>query len=78
MNRVRHLEADPETLESIFEAMPTLMKSLVLGLGRPGSTKAQRDVMYFVHKYRKSVSLPHDILFSRMVKCLIVSCQNGS
>lgn len=53
VNWVRQLEPGPETLESICEVMPMLMKSFALRLGQPGSTKTERDVMYFIHKYRK-------------------------
>jgi len=53
VNRVRQFEPGPDSLESVFEAMPSLMRAFALELGRPGSTKVQRDVMYFVHKYRQ-------------------------
>ena len=50
--QVRKLGMVPETLETIFEDLPSLMKAFALKLGQPGSTKAERDVMYFVHKHR--------------------------
>lgn len=52
VNNVRRFQADSESLERIFEAMPELLRSFALALGQPGSTPAQRDVMYFIHKYR--------------------------
>jgi len=53
VREARKLDASPEALERIFEALPALIKSFALQLGQPGSTKAQRDVMYFVYKYRQ-------------------------
>lgn len=52
VNHVRALDAEPEVLERVFGAMPELMRSFALTLGQSGSTQAQRDVMYFVHRYR--------------------------
>ncbi|KAK0751264.1 hypothetical protein B0T18DRAFT_319853 [Schizothecium vesticola] len=56
VREVRKLDASPDALERIFDALPALIKSFALQLGQPGSTKEQRDVMYFVHKYRQHLS----------------------
>ncbi|KAK4125965.1 hypothetical protein N657DRAFT_678983 [Parathielavia appendiculata] len=56
VNEARRLEAEPEALEKVFDAMPPLLKPFALALGQFGSTQAQRDVMYFVHKYRLELS----------------------
>ncbi|KAM7224237.1 hypothetical protein V8F06_000018 [Rhypophila decipiens] len=53
---MRQFRSEPETLEKVFEALPLLLRSFALQLGQPGSSKAQRDVMYFVHKYRLNLS----------------------
>jgi hypothetical protein len=52
VNKMCQFEAEPETLEKVFEMLPLLLKSFALRLGQSGSSKAQRDVMYFVHKSR--------------------------
>ncbi|KAK3386037.1 hypothetical protein B0H63DRAFT_523362 [Podospora didyma] len=49
VHQVTRLDASPETLERVFEVLPSLLKSLALKLGQPGSTKAQRDVIYFLY-----------------------------
>ena len=51
-SKVRKLDASPDALERMFAALPSLMRSFALKLGQPGSIQAERDVMYFVHKYR--------------------------
>jgi len=51
-NKVRQLGADAEALEGLVETLPSLFKAFALRLGQPGSTKTQKDVMYFVYKYR--------------------------
>ena len=51
--RVRELGAGDESLDRMLEALPSLLKALALKLGQPGSSKSQRDVMYFIHKYRQ-------------------------
>ncbi|KAK4095834.1 hypothetical protein N658DRAFT_437414 [Parathielavia hyrcaniae] len=56
VSKARRLGAEPEALDKIFEAMPQWMESFALALGQTGSTQAQRDVMYFVHKYRFELS----------------------
>jgi hypothetical protein len=53
VNKMREFETEPETLASIFEQLPLRLKCFALRLGQPGSSKAERDVMYFVHKYRR-------------------------
>ena len=51
-SKVRQLGQDPKTLRRLSEILPALLKAFALRLGQPRSTKNQRDVMYFVHKYR--------------------------
>jgi len=49
----RGLGADPEQLALIFQQLPSWIKALALKLGQLGSTKTERDVMYFLHRYRQ-------------------------
>jgi hypothetical protein len=51
--KVRELGAGEESLDRMLEALPSLLKALALKLGQPGSSKSQRDVMYFIHRYRQ-------------------------
>jgi len=53
VEQIRKLQTTPEILERIFKELPLLLKQFALRLGQPGSSKAERDVMYFVHKYRQ-------------------------
>jgi len=53
VEQVRKVGLGSESLEVIFEDLPSHMKAFALRLGQPGSSKAERDVMYFVHKYRQ-------------------------
>ncbi|KAK4448373.1 hypothetical protein QBC34DRAFT_327770 [Podospora aff. communis PSN243] len=56
VKNVRLVQAEPEALEGIFVELPSLLKAFALTLGQPGSTKIERDVMYFIHKYREDLS----------------------
>jgi len=49
----RGLDADHKQLGVILQELPSWIKAFALKLGQPGSTKAQRDVMYFLHRYRQ-------------------------
>jgi hypothetical protein len=53
VKNVRLFQAESEVLEDIFAGLPSLLKAFALSLGQPGSTKVQKDVMYFIHKYRE-------------------------
>jgi len=53
VEQIGKLQTTPEILERIFKELPLLLKQFALRLGQPGSSKAERDVMYFVHKYRQ-------------------------
>ena len=55
VNKMSQFKAKPEELEKGFDALPQLLQSFALRLGQSGSSKAERDVMYFVHKHRMSV-----------------------
>lgn len=58
-NICRHVP-DPELLKSLTSALPSFLRSFALRLGAPGSSKAEKEVMYFVHKHRKCVQrLPY-------------------
>ena len=39
----------------IFEVLPELLKAFALSFGHPLSNAMQRDVMVFIHRYRRSV-----------------------
>lgn len=51
--KVHELGAGGESLDRMVGVLPSLLKALALKLGQPGSSKSQRDVMYFLHKYRQ-------------------------
>lgn len=51
--KVHELGAGGESLDRMVGVLPSLLKALALKLGQPGSSQSQRDVMYFVHKYRQ-------------------------
>ncbi|KAH8736710.1 hypothetical protein BGZ61DRAFT_1503 [Ilyonectria robusta] len=53
-NLRRHV-SDVELLESLATILPSSLKSFALRLGCPGSSKAEKEVMYFVHKHRMCV-----------------------
>lgn len=40
-------------LHQIFKTVPRLLRAFALRLGHPGSKKAEKEVMYFIHKHRK-------------------------
>jgi hypothetical protein len=44
-----------DILERIFEVLPELLKAFALSFGHPLSNGMQRDVMVFIHRYRRSV-----------------------
>jgi hypothetical protein len=44
-----------DILERIFEVLPELLKAFALSFGHPLSNGMQRDVMGFIHRYRRSV-----------------------
>ncbi|RSL61850.1 hypothetical protein CEP53_004930 [Fusarium sp. AF-6] len=52
--------SDAEQLESVTSHLPLLLQSFALRLGCPGSGKAEREVMYFVHKYRNEITKRFD------------------
>ncbi|KAK0614458.1 hypothetical protein B0T14DRAFT_606748 [Immersiella caudata] len=56
VGHIRGLGADTELLGLILHQLPSLIRSFALKLGQPGSMKSQRDVMYFLHKYRHDIS----------------------
>ena len=58
-NICRHVP-DPELLKTLTSALPSFLRSFALRLGAPGSSKAEKEVMYFVHMHRKCVQhLPY-------------------
>ncbi|KAH7022527.1 hypothetical protein EDB80DRAFT_694949 [Ilyonectria destructans] len=54
-NLRRHVP-DVELLESLATVLPSSLKSFALRLGCPGSSKAEKEVMYFVHKHRIDIA----------------------
>lgn len=61
--------SDAEQLESLTSLLPNLLQSFALRLGCPGSSKAEKEIMYFVHKHRTSVGplLVHNITPTLMI-----------
>jgi hypothetical protein len=43
---------DYRRLESLFSSLPALLRAFALPLGCAGSKKAEREVMYFIHRHR--------------------------
>ena len=48
----RRIQTEDGILLQTFKALPGLLKAFALRLGRPGSSQAEREVMYFIHKHR--------------------------
>ncbi|KAF4981997.1 hypothetical protein FDECE_17594 [Fusarium decemcellulare] len=55
LNNIRHLTSDTKLIETITPTLPSFLRSFALRLGSSGSSKAEREVMYFVHKHRALV-----------------------
>ena len=55
LHAVRAHVSDAGLLDSLTSALPALLQSFALRLGCPGSSKAEIEIMYFVHRYRKLV-----------------------
>ncbi|KAJ4183440.1 hypothetical protein NW759_017083 [Fusarium solani] len=53
---VRPHVSDAEQLESLKSSFPALLQSFALRLGCPGSSKAEMEIMYFVHKHRNGIA----------------------
>jgi hypothetical protein len=51
--KVSDLQPDEQDFERIFAVLPDLLKAFALRLGYNAPMPMHRDVMYFVHKYRK-------------------------
>lgn len=47
------LDLDMKTREHIADVMPGLLKQFALRVGQGSTEKAERELMFFVHKYRK-------------------------
>ncbi|KAJ4328818.1 hypothetical protein N0V84_000605 [Fusarium piperis] len=47
---------DEEQRESLASLLPTLLQSFALRLGCPGSSKVEKEIMYFVHKHRNGIA----------------------
>ncbi|KAK3333464.1 hypothetical protein B0T19DRAFT_354755 [Cercophora scortea] len=64
LDRICPPDLDAELVSSRSTILPSLLRAFALRLGCPGSNKAEREVMYFVHKHRRYstcgfVSLTH-------------------
>jgi hypothetical protein len=56
-NRVSLKGNDKESINRICEYLPGLLKTFAMKVGFKGPSQIHRDVMCFVHKYRKYVAL---------------------
>lgn len=56
LEAVRPQISDTEQLESLSSLLPALLQSFALRIGCPSSSTEEWKIMYFVHKYRQSVS----------------------
>ena len=44
---------DPQLVEGLARSLPRLLRAFALRLGCEGSSKTEREVMFFIHKHRK-------------------------
>lgn len=52
-SKFRDEKVDQQTMERILSILTELLKAFALKLGHNASSQMQRDVMYFVHRYRR-------------------------
>lgn len=52
---IQPYQVSDDILDRIFEVLPDLLKTFALSFGHPLSNGMQRDVMVFIHRYRRSV-----------------------
>jgi hypothetical protein len=50
---IKSYTSDVETLRRVSKLLPDLLRAFALKLGHKAQTSMQRDVSYFVHKYRR-------------------------
>jgi hypothetical protein len=53
VNYVRSSQCDALAIERMFRILPELLKTFSLKIGHNAPTQMHRDVMFFIHKYRK-------------------------
>lgn len=53
---IQPYKLDDEALEQIFELLPDLLRDFALNLGLLVSSTMHRDVMVFIHKYRRQIA----------------------
>jgi hypothetical protein len=52
-SKVHSEQLDGQTMERISGILPGLLKAFALKVGHNAATQMHRDVMFFVHKYRR-------------------------
>ncbi|VUC36652.1 unnamed protein product [Clonostachys rosea] len=55
-DKTRSLNVDQETLDRVSESLPELLKAFALKIGHQAPSQIHRDVMVFVHKYRRQIA----------------------
>jgi hypothetical protein len=51
--KVSNIQLAGDTLEHVTENLPAILKAFALRVGLNAPTQMHRDIMFFVHKYRK-------------------------
>lgn len=59
--QIIELHSEQKDMENISELMPHILKALVFKMGLLTSMPVYKDIMYFVHKYRRYLDSPHII-----------------
>ncbi|KAK6828387.1 hypothetical protein PG987_011728 [Apiospora arundinis] len=54
--RLRTSQWDGPTIERLVATLPSVLKTFAFGLGYKASTQAHRDVMVFIHRFRRSIA----------------------
>ncbi len=52
LDSIRSTSPDAKLVKPLSDSLPALLKAFALRLGCVGSSKAEREVMYFVHRHR--------------------------
>ncbi|KAK8868422.1 pfs domain containing protein [Apiospora arundinis] len=54
--RLRATRWDGSTIERLVTTLPSVLRTFALGLGYRASSQAHRDVMVFIHRFRRSIA----------------------
>ncbi|KAI1347988.1 hypothetical protein F5Y01DRAFT_229273 [Xylaria sp. FL0043] len=54
--KIGGMQLSADMVQKISDSLPTLLKALALTIGSQNKTKAQRDLMVFIHKQREAIT----------------------